>query len=118
MEYNLPPTAWIISNKQPFGQQHNNENGEPKESLLLAGPNFIGRFVTTPKREMSCGITRLGPGACVETAMATGKVLHQLEVVLEKRLRVLVCDFTKDDRGRLWFLQVRVYSLPPVSLRR
>lgn len=97
----MPPTAWTISNRQPYGEQ----TGGP-DSLLLAGPALLGRFITAPAKERACTITRLGPGACVETAEAAARVLHQLEAVLERRIQVFVCDFTRDDRGRLWFLQV------------
>lgn len=107
MEHNLLPTAWIISNKQPFGGQGENDPGvKAKDSLLMASPNYIARFITTTKRAMSCCITRIGPGACAETAEVAGRLMHHLETVLEQRLRILVCDFTRDDRGRLWFLQV------------
>lgn len=83
---------------------------DPRESLLLARAPFVGRFVTTPASDRGCSITRLGPRACGETAEAAGRVWRHLEAVLEKRLQILVCDFTKDDRGRLWFLQVGAYD--------
>lgn len=101
VENNLPPTAWVVSNRQPYEKEN-----EPSESLLLAGPATIERFVTTPSKHQGCSITRLGPGACEETAEATTRVLHHLEAVLDKRLQVLVCDFTRDDLGKIWFLQV------------
>lgn len=44
----------------------------------------------------------------METADAAGRVMRHLETVLDRRLEVLVVDFTKDDRGRVWFLQVGV----------
>lgn len=91
----------MISNTQPFGE----ETAAP-DSLLIAGPALIGRFVTTPAKDRACGIARLGPGACVETADAAARVLHHLEAVLERGIQVLVADFTRDDRGRLWMLQV------------
>ncbi|CAM9697958.1 unnamed protein product, partial [Laminaria digitata] len=98
----MPPTAWTISNRQPYGEEINGP-----DSLLMAGPALLGRFATTPTKDRACSITRLGPGACSETAAAADRVMRHLETVLEQRLEVLVVDFTKDDRGRVWFLQVR-----------
>ena len=97
----MPSTAWIISNRQPYGEEIN-----CPDSLLMADPALLGRLETTPTKDQSCSITRLGPGACAETASAAGRVMRHLETVLERRLEVLVVDFTKDDRGRVWFLQV------------
>ncbi|CAM9803791.1 unnamed protein product, partial [Sphacelaria rigidula] len=119
MEHNLLPTAWIISNKQPFGGQGENDPGvKAKDSLLMASPNYIARFITTTKRAMSCCITKIGPGACAETAEVAGRVMHHLETVLEQRLRILVCDFTRDDRGRLWFLQIKAFRFLGCTPRR
>ena len=115
----MPPTAWMISNRQPYGEEIDHP-----DSLLLAGPQLLGRFTTTPLAKKGgkvsggsaadaaaaagcCNITRLGPGACVETAEAAGRIKRHLEVVLDRRLQMLVADFTRDDRDRLWFLQVR-----------
>lgn len=114
----MPPTAWMISNRQPYGEEIDHP-----DSLLLAGPQLLGRFTTTPQAKKGgkvsvsnaadaaaagcCNITRLGPGACVETAEAAGRIKRHLEVVLDRRLQMLVVDFTRDDRDRLWFLQVR-----------
>lgn len=118
----MPPTAWCISNRQPYG----GEIDHP-DSLLLAGPQILGRFTTTPQANSQsrrgggggggdaaaaaaaagpCNIARLGPGACVETAEATERIKRHLETVLDRRLEMLVADFTRDDRGRLWCLQV------------
>ena len=115
VERGMPPTAWMISNRQPYGEEIDHP-----DSLLLAGPQILGRFTTTPLAKKGgkvsggsatnagcCNITRLGPGACVETAEAAGRIKHHLEVVLDRRLQMLVADFTRDDRDRLWFLQVR-----------
>lgn len=115
----MPPTAWMISNRQPYGEEIDHP-----DSLLLAGPQLLGRFTTTPLAKRggkegsgghetntaaagSCNITRLGPGACVETAEAVRRIKRHLEVVLDRRLQLVVADFTRDDRDRLWFLQVR-----------
>lgn len=117
VERGMPPTAWMISNRQPYGEEIDHP-----DSLLLAGPQLLGRFTTTPLAKKGgkgsgsnaanaaaagfCNITRLGPGACVETAEATGRIKRHLEFVLDRRLQLLVVDFTRDDRDRLWFLQV------------
>lgn len=122
----MPPTAWMISNRQPYGEEI-----EAPDSLLLAGPQLLGRFTTTPlanKRGRggggdaaaaatagSCSITRLGPGACVETAQATERIKRHLEVVLDRRIELLVADFTRDDRDRLWFLQVALMRCLPAN---
>lgn len=115
----MPPTAWMINNRQPYGEEIDHP-----DSLLLAGPQLLGRFTTTPLAKKGgkasggnssnlaantgcCNITRLGPGACVETAEAAGRIKRHLEVVLDRRLQLLVADFTRDDRDRLWFLQVK-----------
>lgn len=117
----MPPTAWMISNRQSYG-----EDIDHPDSLLLAGPQLLGRFTTTPLAKKGgkasggggggsapdlaagcCNITRLGPGACVETADAAERIKRHLEAVLDRRLQLLVADFTRDDRDRLWFLQVR-----------
>ena len=92
----------MISNRQPYGEEIS-----PLGSLLVAAPELVGRFVTTPAKDRACGITRLGPGACAESAEAARNIFQHLEAVLGQRLEVLVVDFTKDDRGRLWLLQVR-----------
>lgn len=102
MGKDVTPTAWMISNRQPYCEEIN-----APSSLLLAEPTLVGCFATTPGKDHACGIARLGPGACAESAEATYKVFHQLEAVIGQRLEVLVVDFTKDDRGRLWLLQVR-----------
>ena len=99
----MPPAAWIMSNRQSYGEEIN-----APDSLLMAAPSLVSRFATTPAQDRACGITRLGPGACAESAEAARKVFHHLETVMGQRLEVLVVDFTKDDRGRLWLLQVRV----------
>eukprot|EP00903_Cladosiphon_okamuranus_P014535 g13482.t1 len=126
----LPPTAWMISNRQPYGEEIDHP-----DSLLLAGPQLLGRFTTTPlarKRGRAsgstsanpaahagcCNITRLGPGACVETAEAAGRIKRHLEVVLDRRLQMLVADFTRDDRDRLWFLQVKAFRFMGFAPRR
>ncbi|CAM9791908.1 unnamed protein product, partial [Ectocarpus sp. 12 AP-2014] len=44
VERGMPPTAWCISNRQPYG----GEIDHP-DSLLLAGPQILGRFTTTPQ---------------------------------------------------------------------
>lgn len=100
----MPPTAWMISNRQPYAEEI-----ERPDSLLLAGPQLLGRFTTTPLAKGfgrggggggggegpvaaggggCCNITRLGPGACVETAEATERIKHHLEAVLDRRLQV------------------------------
>lgn len=117
----MPPTAWMISNRQLYGEEIDHP-----DSLLLAGPQLLGRFTTTPLAKQGvkgsggnaastaaaaagcCNITRLGPRACVETAEATARIKRHLEIVLDRRLQMLVVDFTRDDRDRLWFLQVRL----------
>ncbi len=131
----MPPTAWMISNRQPYGEEI-----DAPDSLLLAGPQLLGRFTTTPlanKRRGrggggggdaalaaagaaagSCSITRLGPGACVETAEATERIKRHLEVVLDRRIQMLVADFTRDDRDRLWFLQASKIAVESCSARR
>lgn len=101
----------MISNKQPYGDEGVNPTNGQSGTLLLASPSTIGLYVTTPRKDRACCITRLGPRACTATAEAAKRVLRHLEAVLEKQLSVLVCDFTKDDRGRLWFLQVRCVSV-------
>lgn len=114
----MPPTAWAISNRQPYGEEINHP-----DSLLLAGPQVLGRFTTTPLAKAKgqgsgstgggavtyagcCNITRLGPGACVETAEAVDRIKRHLETILDRRLETVVADFTRDDKDRLWCLQV------------
>ncbi|CAM9862354.1 unnamed protein product, partial [Hapterophycus canaliculatus] len=65
-----------------------------------------------------CNITRLGPGACVETAEAVGKIKRHLETVLDRRLETVVADFTRDDKGRLWCLQIKAFRFLGCAPRR
>eukprot|EP00752_Nemacystus_decipiens_P003390 g3137.t1 len=130
VERGMPPTAWMISNRQPYGEEMDHP-----DSLLLAGPELLGRFTTTPLAKKwdkasagnagntaantgCCNITRLGPGACVETAEAAERIKRHLEVVLDRRLQMLVADFTRDDRDRLWFLQVKAFRFMGCAPRR
>ncbi|CAN0208380.1 unnamed protein product, partial [Discosporangium mesarthrocarpum] len=133
LEYATRPIAWMISNHKGYGGDIDNEAGPTAaaataaamaagggvggggaggrggrgESLLLAGPALIGRFITTPSVVGACSMVPLSGAACRETAEAAGCLRQHLEAVLGRQLEVVVCDFTKDDRGRWWLLQIK-----------
>jgi hypothetical protein len=133
------PYAWMISNRthfdDPFDGQTNTRNkkgsdGELEESG--GGPTKIKkgvssaaltkRFCTDIQTAGACTFTRLTGRAAHPTAELTNRIHQHLQRAIGRPIEILVCDFIRDVRGDLWFLQIKAFKFlvlhPPLLLSK
>ena len=134
------PYAWMISNRTHFtdpwdGQTNtrnkNGGNGEIEDGSgggstqiknKLSSTALTKRFCTDIQTAGACTFTRLTGRAAHPTAELTNRIHQHLQRAIGRPIEILVCDFIRDVRGDLWFLQIKAFKFlvlhPPLLLSK